>query len=154
MAALLAKATAMALAQHPVVNTTRKDGKSFTYYSSINIAIAVAINVWCVIDFLLLDLYLLSQKWKELVEKAQAKQLQPHEYNSGTFTLSKLGMFGVDRFDALLPLGQGDIMATRASKPTAIIGEYQLLLKELILTDMALARFCKDWLETVWRCHW
>lgn len=32
-----------------------------------------------------LDLYLLSQKWKELVEKARAKQLQPHEYNSGYF---------------------------------------------------------------------
>lgn len=30
-----------------------------------------------------LDLYLLSQKWKELVEKARGKQLQPHEYNSG-----------------------------------------------------------------------
>ncbi|XWS23253.1 hypothetical protein CRYUN_Cryun29cG0105600 [Craigia yunnanensis] len=53
-----------------------------------------------------LDLYLLSQKWKELVEKARAKQLQPHEYNSGTFTLSNLGMFGVDRFDAILPPGQ------------------------------------------------
>ncbi|GMP89278.1 hypothetical protein CsSME_00040922 [Camellia sinensis var. sinensis] len=35
---------AMALAQHPVVNTTCKDGKSFTYNSSINIAVAVAIN--------------------------------------------------------------------------------------------------------------
>ncbi|CAL5326702.1 unnamed protein product [Camellia sinensis] len=40
-----------------------------------------------------------------------------------TFTLSNLGMFGVDRFDAILPLGQGAIMAARASKPTAIIGE-------------------------------
>lgn len=32
-----------------------------------------------------LDLYLLSQKWKELVEKARAKQLQPHEYSSGIY---------------------------------------------------------------------
>lgn len=44
MTALLAKAAAMALAQHPVVNATCKDGKSFTYNSSINIAVAVAIN--------------------------------------------------------------------------------------------------------------
>ncbi|CAL5371167.1 unnamed protein product [Camellia sinensis] len=56
---------------------------------------------------------------------AQAKQLQPHEYNSGTFTLSNLGMFGVDRFDAIFPLGQGAIMAARASKPTAIIDQTQ-----------------------------
>lgn len=44
MTALLAKAAAMALAQHPVVNATCKDGKSFTYNSNINIAVAVAIN--------------------------------------------------------------------------------------------------------------
>ncbi|KAK6134072.1 hypothetical protein DH2020_032169 [Rehmannia glutinosa] len=44
MTALLAKAAAMALVQHPVVNATCKDGKSFTYNSSVNIAVAVAIN--------------------------------------------------------------------------------------------------------------
>lgn len=124
MTALLAKAAALALAQHPVVNSTCKDGKSFTYNSSINIAVAVAINGGLITPVLQdadkLDLYLLSQKWKELVEKARAKQLQPHEYNSGTFTLSNLGMFGVDRFDAILPPGQGAIMAVGASKPTVV----------------------------------
>ncbi|EXB40553.1 hypothetical protein L484_001181 [Morus notabilis] len=44
MTALLTKATAMALAQHPVVNASCKDSKSFTYNSNINIAVAVAIN--------------------------------------------------------------------------------------------------------------
>ncbi len=44
MTALLAKAAAMALVQHPVVNATCKDGKSFTYNSSISIAVAVAID--------------------------------------------------------------------------------------------------------------
>ncbi|KAI7734573.1 hypothetical protein M8C21_009825 [Ambrosia artemisiifolia] len=126
MTALLAKAAAMALAQHPVVNASCKDGKSFTYNSSINIAVAVAINGGLITPVLQdadkLDLYLLSEKWKELVEKARSKQLQPHEYNSGTFTLSNLGMFGVDRFDAILPPGQacGAIMAVGASKPTPV----------------------------------
>ncbi|KAF3431846.1 hypothetical protein FNV43_RR26582 [Rhamnella rubrinervis] len=124
MTAILAKAAAMALAQHPVVNATCKDGKSFTYNSNINIAVAVAINGGLITPVLQdadkLDLYLLSKKWKELVEKARSKQLQPHEYNSGTFTLSNLGMFGVDRFDAILPPGQGAIMAVGASKPTVI----------------------------------
>ncbi|OMO90255.1 Biotin/lipoyl attachment [Corchorus capsularis] len=124
MTALLAKAAAMALVQHPVVNASCKDGKSFTYNSSINIAVAVAINGGLITPVLQdadkLDLYLLSQKWKELVEKARSKQLQPHEYNSGTFTLSNLGMFGVDRFDAILPPGQGAIMAVGASKPTVV----------------------------------
>ncbi|KAJ0230610.1 Dihydrolipoyllysine-residue acetyltransferase component 4 of pyruvate dehydrogenase complex [Hirschfeldia incana] len=124
MTALLAKAAGMALAQHPVVNASCKDGKSFSYNSNINVAVAVAINGGLITPVLQdadkLDLYLLSQKWKELVGKARSKQLQPHEYNSGTFTLSNLGMFGVDRFDAILPPGQGAIMAVGASKPTVV----------------------------------
>ncbi|KAG9458397.1 hypothetical protein H6P81_002905 [Aristolochia fimbriata] len=124
MTAILAKAAAMALVQHPVVNASCKDGKSFTYGSNINIAVAVAIDGGLITPVLQdadkLDLYLLSEKWKELVKKARAKQLQPHEYNSGTFTLSNLGMFGVDRFDAILPPGQGAIMAVGASKPTVV----------------------------------
>ncbi|XP_018825347.1 dihydrolipoyllysine-residue acetyltransferase component 4 of pyruvate dehydrogenase complex, chloroplastic-like [Juglans regia] len=124
MTALLAKAAAMALVQHPVVNATCKEGKSFAYNSRINIAVAVAIDGGLITPVLQdadkLDLYLLSEKWKELLKKTRAKQLQPNEYNSGTFTLSNLGMFGVDRFDAILPPGQGAIMAVGASKPTVV----------------------------------
>ena len=59
------------------------------------------------------DIYSLSRNWKALVERARAKQLQPEEYNTGTFTLSNLGMFGVDRFDAILPPGQGCYLGDR-----------------------------------------
>lgn len=124
MTALLAKATAMALVQHPVVNSSCRDGQSFTYNSSINIAVAVAIDGGLITPVLQdadkLDIYSLSRKWKELVDKARAKQLQPQEYNSGTFTLSNLGMFGVDRFDAILPPGTGAIMAVGSSQPTVV----------------------------------
>ncbi|KAK8579850.1 hypothetical protein V6N13_143015 [Hibiscus sabdariffa] len=124
MTALLAKATALALAQHPVVNSCCRDGNSFTYNSSINIAVAVAIDGGLITPVLQdadkVDIYTLSRKWKELVDKARAKQLQPHEYNTGTFTLSNLGMFGVDRFDAILPPGTGAIMAVGASQPAVV----------------------------------
>ncbi|KAG6531248.1 hypothetical protein ZIOFF_005038 [Zingiber officinale] len=124
MTALLAKATSMALIKHPVVNSSCRDGKSFTYNSSINIAVAVAIDGGLITPVLQdadkVDIYSLSRKWKELVDKARAKQLQPHEYNTGTFTLSNLGMFGVDRFDAILPPGTGAIMAVGASQPTVV----------------------------------
>lgn len=87
MIALLAKAAAMALLQHPVMNATCKDSKSFPHNSSINISVAVAINGGLITPVLQvadkLDLYLLSQKWKELVDNSRAKQLQPHEYYSG-----------------------------------------------------------------------
>lgn len=124
MTALLAKATALALAKHPVVNSSCRDGKSFTYNSSINIAVAVAIDGGLITPVLQnadkVDIYSLSRNWKELVEKARAKQLQPQEYSTGTFTLSNLGMFGVDRFDAILPPGTGAIMAVGASQPTVV----------------------------------
>ncbi|KAK2659251.1 hypothetical protein Ddye_005784 [Dipteronia dyeriana] len=124
MTALLAKATALALVKHPVVNSSCRDGNSFTYNSSINIAVAVAIDGGLITPVLQdadkADIYSLSRKWKELVDKARAKQLQPHEYNTGTFTLSNLGMFGVDRFDAILPSGTGAIMAVGASQPTVV----------------------------------
>lgn len=124
MTALLAKATALALVQHPVVNSSCRDGNSFIYNSSINIAVAVAIDGGLITPVLQdadkADIYTLSRKWKELVDKARAKLLQPHEYNTGTFTLSNLGMFGVDRFDAVLPPGTGAIMAVGASGPTVV----------------------------------
>ncbi|KAK4413292.1 pyruvate dehydrogenase complex, chloroplastic [Sesamum alatum] len=124
MTALLAKATALALVKHPVVNSSCRDGKSFTYNSHINIAVAVAIDGGLITPVLQdadkIDIYSLSRKWKELVDKARAKQLQPNEYTTGTFTLSNLGMFGVDRFDAILPPGTGAIMAVGASQPTVV----------------------------------
>ncbi|KAK9713753.1 hypothetical protein RND81_06G049500 [Saponaria officinalis] len=124
MTALLAKATALALVKHPVVNSSCRDGKSFTYNSHINVAVAVAVDGGLVTPVLQdadkVDIYTLSRKWKELVEKARAKQLQPQEYNTGTFTLSNLGMFGVDRFDAILPPGTGAIMAVGASQPSVV----------------------------------
>ncbi|KAM1250840.1 hypothetical protein ACFX1X_033751 [Malus domestica] len=76
MTALLAKAVVMAFAQHPVVNASCKDGKSFSYNNSINIVVAVAI-IEGLITLILqdadkLDLYLLSQKWKDYYAKVEA----------------------------------------------------------------------------------
>ncbi|KAI3407915.1 uncharacterized protein J3R85_020638 [Psidium guajava] len=83
MSALLAKATALALVKHPVINSSCRDGNSFTYNSSINIAVAVAIDGGLITPVLQdadkVDIYSLSRKWKELVDKARAKQLQPHD---------------------------------------------------------------------------
>ncbi|XP_047048886.1 dihydrolipoyllysine-residue acetyltransferase component 4 of pyruvate dehydrogenase complex, chloroplastic-like [Lolium rigidum] len=119
---LLAKAVAMALAQHPIVNASCRDGNSFSYNTSINIAVAVAIEGGLLTPVLedvdKVDIYLLAQKWRALLKKTRLKQLQPNEYSSGTFSLSNMGMFGVDRFDAILPPGQGAIMAVGASRPT------------------------------------
>jgi pyruvate dehydrogenase E2 component (dihydrolipoamide acetyltransferase) len=124
MTALLAKAVAVTLKKHPLVNANYTE-KGIQYNAAINISLAVAMPDGGLITPVLqnadqVDLYSLSRRWKELVERARAKQLQPDEYSTGTFTISNLGMFGVDRFDAILPPGQGAILAVGASSPQVV----------------------------------
>jgi pyruvate dehydrogenase E2 component (dihydrolipoamide acetyltransferase) len=121
MTALLAKAVAVAMGRHPIINASYTE-QGIKYNSQVNVAIAVAMPDGGLITPVLqnadkLDIYTLSRNWKDLVDRARAKQLQPDEYSSGTFTLSNLGMFGVDKFDAILPPGQGSILAVGASRP-------------------------------------
>jgi pyruvate dehydrogenase E2 component (dihydrolipoamide acetyltransferase) len=127
MTAMLAKAVAVTLQKHPLVNASCVE-QGIQYHSSINIAVAVAMPGGGLITPVLqqadqVDIYSLSRSWKDLVERARLKQLQPEEYSSGTFTLSNLGMFGVDRFDAILPPGQGSILAIGASRPSVVATE-------------------------------
>ncbi|MEH2150637.1 dihydrolipoamide acetyltransferase family protein [Nostoc sp.] len=124
MTALLAKAVAVTLQKHPLLNASYSD-QGIVYHSDINISVAVAMDDGGLITPVLqnadaVDIYSLSRTWKSLVERARTKQLQPQEYNSGTFTLSNLGMFGVDKFDAILPPGQGSILAIGASRPQVV----------------------------------
>jgi pyruvate dehydrogenase E2 component (dihydrolipoamide acetyltransferase) len=122
MSALLAKAVAMTLQKYPVINSSYTDA-GMQYHGAINVAVAVAMPEGGLITPVLanadqMDIYSLSRAWKDLVDRARAKQLQPAEYSSGTFTISNLGMFGVDKFDAILPPGTGAILAIGASRPT------------------------------------
>lgn len=121
MTALLAKAVAMAVQKHPLLNANYTD-QGIQYNADINISVAVAMEGGGLITPVLrnadqIDIYSLSRTWKDLVARSRSKQLQPDEYSTGTFTLSNLGMFGVDRFDAILPPGQGSILAIGASQP-------------------------------------
>jgi pyruvate dehydrogenase E2 component (dihydrolipoamide acetyltransferase) len=124
MTALLAKAVAVTLQKHPILNASYSD-QGIVNHPNINVSVAVAMDDGGLITPVLqnadaVDIYSLSRNWKSLVERARAKQLQPAEYNSGTFTLSNLGMFGVDTFDAILPPGQGSILAIGASRPQVV----------------------------------
>ena len=124
MTALLAKAVALTLVRHPQLNAAYSDaGTSFP--TAINVAVAVAMEGGGLLTPVLaqadrVDLYSLSRNWADLVARARTKQLKPEEYSSGTFTLSNLGMFGVDRFDAILPPGTGAILAVGASRPVVV----------------------------------
>ncbi len=124
MTALLAKAVAMTLQKHPLLNAVYVE-QGIQYPSGINIAVAVAMPDGGLITPVLpnadkMDIYSLSRTWKGLVDRARTKQLQPDEYSTGTFTLSNLGMFGVNTFDAILPPGQGSILAIGGSQSQVV----------------------------------
>ena len=127
MTALLVKAVAVTLARHPQVNAAAT-AAGMAYPAAVNVAVAVAMEDGGLITPVLAaadrtDLYSLARNWADLVSRARSKQLKPEEYSTGTFTLSNLGMFGVDRFDAILPPGTGAILAVAASRPTVVAGK-------------------------------
>lgn len=127
MTVLLVKAVAVTLQKHPIINAAYNN-QAIIYPTSINIAVAVSMNDGGLITPVLqnaeqLDVYTLSHNWKSLLGRARAKKLKPEDYSTGTFTLSNLGMFGVDRFDAILPPGQGSIIAIGASQPQLVVNE-------------------------------
>jgi pyruvate dehydrogenase E2 component (dihydrolipoamide acetyltransferase) len=124
MTALLAKAVAVTLQKHPVVNASFSEA-GIKYNEGINIAVAVAMADGGLITPVIknadqIDIYSLARNWQDLVNRARGKQLQPDEYTTGTFTLSNLGMFGVSNFTAILPPGTGSILAIGGSSPAVV----------------------------------
>ena len=94
------------------------------YSTDINVAMAVAIDGGLITPTITKsqdqDLFSINTKWKELVGKARSGKLSPEEYNSGTFFISNLGMFGVHQFDAILPHGAGTILSIAGSRPKVV----------------------------------
>jgi len=114
VSALLAKAVALAIEKYPIINSSYTP-EGAVMNPDINIAMAVAIDGGLITPTLKYanerNIMEIGENWKELVGKAKAGTLTPDEYQSGTFTISNLGMFGVSQFDAILPSGAGGILA-------------------------------------------
>ena len=139
VSAMLAKAVAMVLSKHPLINAAYVEG-GIKYNKDVNVAMAVAIDGGLITPTIVgaqdMDLFQISATWKDLVGKAKSKKLSPAEYTSGTFTISNLGMFGVQQFDAILPPGTGSILAIAASKPKVVqmSNGYYGVKKSMIVT--------------------
>lgn len=122
VSALLAKAVALAVEKHPIINSSysSKEGGGIEYNPDINIAMAVSIDGGLITPTLKYanerSVVELGENWKELVGKARTGGLAPDDYQSGTFTISNMGMFGVTEFGAILPPGQGGILAIGATQ--------------------------------------
>mmetsp|Transcript_19683 Transcript_19683/g.54211 ORF Transcript_19683/g.54211 Transcript_19683/m.54211 type:complete len:640 (+) Transcript_19683:138-2057(+) len=147
VSALLAKAVALAIEKHPIINSafSDKDGGTIEYKKDINIAMAVAIDGGLITPTLMYanerSIAELGENWKELVGKAKSGTLSPAEYTTGTFTISNMGMFGVTQFGAILPQGQGGILAIGATQET-IVPDSQAVLGMKKVKKMGVTLTC------------
>ena len=147
VSAMLAKAVALAIEKHPIVNSgfSPENGGSIVYKKDINIAMAVAIEGGLITPTLTFanerSVADLAENWKELVDKAKKGTLSPAEYNSGTFTISNMGMFGVTHFGAILPQGQGGILAIGGTQEV-IVPDSQAILGMKKVKKMTVTLTC------------
>lgn len=125
---LLIKASAIALRAHPEVNSAF-DGDAIIRRGHVNVGVAVAIPDGLIVPVIkdadVKSLSQISAEAKELAGKARAGKLKPDEFSGGTFTISNLGMFGIDSFTAVLNPPEATILAVGSTvdEPVVVDGE-------------------------------
>lgn len=137
---LIIKATAAALRQNPDVNVSWM-GDKLRYYKHIHIGVAVAIDEGLVVPVVrFADQKTLSQiagEVRELGEKARERKLQPEEFQGNTFTISNLGMFGIEEFTAIINPPDACILAVGAIKEKAVVKDGEIKAAHLMKVTLS-----------------
>ncbi len=121
---MVLKASALALREYPRANASYRDG-SFELHSRVNVGVAVATDdalvVPTVFDADTKSLGEIARETRALAERVRAATITPPELGGGTFTVSNLGMFGVNRFTAIINPPQAAILSVGALEPRAVV---------------------------------
>ena len=124
------KACALALQTVPMANAVWAEDKILQLKSS-DIAVAVSVEdglfTPVIRDADVKSLSNLSKEMKELAEKARSKKLMPNEYQGGSFSISNLGMFGIDNFDAVINPPHGAILAVGRGFKKPVVNENETI---------------------------
>ncbi len=125
---LLVKVVAAALRQHPRINASWSNG-TITLNNEVNVGLAAATDDGLVVPVIhmadTLSINEIAKRRKELVTRAQAGKLRPQDIQGGTFTISNLGMYGIDAFTAIVNAPQAAILAVSrmADRVVAVGGQ-------------------------------
>jgi pyruvate dehydrogenase E2 component (dihydrolipoamide acetyltransferase) len=121
---LVVKAAAIALKQHPVINSSWL-GDNIRVNEHVNIGVAVAVDEGLVVPVVRFadgkSLSHISMEVKDFAQKAKAKKLQPADMEGSTFTISNLGMFGVDEFTAIINSPNAAILAVSGIQQVPVV---------------------------------
>jgi pyruvate dehydrogenase E2 component (dihydrolipoamide acetyltransferase) len=127
---IVIKATAAALRQHPDVNVSWL-GDKIRRNHHIHIGVAVAVKDGLLVPVVRFadnkSLSHIASEVKELAQKAHDKKLQPSEWEGSTFTISNLGMFGIEDFTAIINSPDSCILAVGGIKETPIVKNGQIV---------------------------
>ncbi|WP_410220332.1 2-oxo acid dehydrogenase subunit E2 [Pedobacter sp.] len=121
---IVIKAVAVALKQHPAVNSSWQ-GDKIRFNEHTNIGVAIAVEDGLLVPVVRFadgkSLSHISAEVKEFGQKAKAKKLQPADWEGSTFTVSNLGMFGIDEFTSIINSPDGAILSVGAIQQVPVV---------------------------------
>jgi pyruvate dehydrogenase E2 component (dihydrolipoamide acetyltransferase) len=127
---LVVRACALALREHPRANSSYRDGR-LELHGRVNVGVAVALDDALVVPVIHdadeRSLWEIAARTRELAARARAGTITPPELAGGTFSVSNLGMYGVDSFTAVINPPQAAILAVGSLAERAVVNDGQLL---------------------------
>jgi pyruvate dehydrogenase E2 component (dihydrolipoamide acetyltransferase) len=137
---LVLKATAVALRQHPDVNVSWL-GDKMRKNHHVHIGVAVAVKDGLLVPVVRFadnkSLSHIATEVKSLAQKAHDKKLQPSDWEGSTFTISNLGMFGIEEFTAIINPPDACILAVGGIKETAVVKNGQLAVGNVMKVTLS-----------------
>jgi pyruvate dehydrogenase E2 component (dihydrolipoamide acetyltransferase) len=137
---IVIKVVASALVQHPAVNASFQD-KFIRYYEHADVGVAVAIEDGLITPVIRsADQKSLSQiaaEVRELADRARSRKLKPEEYTGATFSISNLGMFGIDEFTAVINPPEGGILAVGAMTAKPVVRDNEIVVRQMMRVTMS-----------------
>jgi pyruvate dehydrogenase E2 component (dihydrolipoamide acetyltransferase) len=134
------KAVALALAEHPEVNAHWM-GDKIRHFNRIHVAMAVAVEDGLITPVLFdadrMTLWEISEKARDLAKRARERKLTPDEYTGSTFSVSNLGMFGIDQFTAIINPPEAGILAIGGVEEKPIVSDGQLEVRQRMRVTMS-----------------
>ena len=137
---IIIKVVAAALIQHPEVNASFQE-KFVRYYEHADIGVAVAIEDGLITPVVRsADQKSLSQiaaEVRELAGRARSRKLKPEEYTGASFSISNLGMFGIDEFTAVINPPEGAILAVGAMTAKPVVRDNEIVIRQIMRVTMS-----------------
>jgi pyruvate dehydrogenase E2 component (dihydrolipoamide acetyltransferase) len=137
---LVIKVAAVSLIQHPQVNASFQD-KTIRFYEHADIGVAVATENGLITPIVrsadVKSLTDIATEVRELAERARGRKLKPEEYLGATFSISNLGMFGIEEFTAVINPPEGAILAVGAMAPKAVARDGQVVVRQTMRVTLS-----------------